>query len=103
VAGTDLSRVTFEPEGAERVGIQTTPVRREGGRKIIPYSAVIYDAEGKAYAYTSPKPLTYVREAIEIEDVEGDRALLSDGPPLGTEVVTVGAAEVYGSEFEVDH
>jgi hypothetical protein len=29
--------------------------------------------------------------------------MLSDGPPTGTEVVTVGAAEVYGTEFEVAH
>jgi hypothetical protein len=29
--------------------------------------------------------------------------MLSDGPSAGTEVVTVGAAEVYGTEFEVAH
>jgi hypothetical protein len=29
--------------------------------------------------------------------------VLSDGPPVGAKVVTVGAAEVYGTEFEVAH
>jgi hypothetical protein len=29
--------------------------------------------------------------------------VLSAGPPAGTAVVTTGAAEVYGTEFEVDH
>jgi hypothetical protein len=44
-----------------------------------------------------------VRQKIVIDDVVGDSVMLFDGPPAGTEVVTVGAAEVYGSEFEVAH
>jgi len=44
-----------------------------------------------------------VRQEISIDRVDGDSVMLSDGPPAGTEVVTVGAAEVYGSEFEVAH
>jgi hypothetical protein len=33
--------------------------------------------------------------------IDGDRAILSDGPAPGTEVVTVGAAELLGTEYEV--
>ena len=44
-----------------------------------------------------------MREAIEVDRVDDERAVLSAGPPAGTEVVTVGAAEVYGAEFEVAH
>jgi hypothetical protein len=103
VAGTDAKRVTFLPEGARRVGLQTAEVGRKGGLKVIPYAALIYDADGKAFVYTSPKPLTYLRQEVEIDRVEGSRVWLSAGPPAGTKVVTTGAAEVYGSEFEVDH
>ena len=64
---------------------------------------MIYLTDGKTYTYTAPEPLTFVRQEIDIDHVVGDSAMLSDGPPAGTEVVTVGAAEVYGTEFEVAH
>jgi hypothetical protein len=102
VDGTDdLKRVTFTAEGAKRIGLQTEAVREAGKRRVVPYAAVIYDPEGTTFVYTSPKALVYVREEIEVDRIEGDRALLSDGPPAGTEVVTVGAAEVYGAELEI--
>ena len=93
----DLQRVTFTAEGARRVDLQTAPVRRN----VVPYAALIYDPEGKTYVYTSPKPLEYLREEVKVDRIEGDRVLVSRGPPAGTEVVTVGAAEVYGTELEV--
>jgi hypothetical protein len=66
--------------------------------KIVPYAAVLYDVRGNTWAYTNPKPLTFVRHAIHIDYIEGDLAVLSDGPPSGTEVVIVGAAELFGAE-----
>ena len=93
----DVQRVTFTEEGARRVDLQTASVRRN----VVPYAALIYDPEGKTYVYTSPKPLEYLREEVKVDRIEGDRVLVSRGPPAGTEVVTVGAAEVYGTELEV--
>jgi hypothetical protein len=93
----DLKRVTFTAEGAKRVDLQTASVRRN----VVPYAALLYDPEGKTYVYTSPKPLEYLREEVKVDRIEGDRVLLSRGPPAGTRVVTVGAAEVYGTELEV--
>lgn len=93
----DIQRVTFTAEGARRVDLQTASVRRN----VVPYAALIYDPEGKTYVYTSPKPLEYLREEVKVDRIEGDRVLVSRGPPAGTEVVTVGAAEVYGTELEV--
>ena len=103
IKGTDVQRVIFDAEAAERVGLQTAPIRQNGEGKIMPYAALIYDAEGNAYAYTAPEPLTFVRKEIKIDRVDGDSVELSAGPPAGTEVVTVGAAEVYGTEFEIAH
>jgi hypothetical protein len=103
IKGTDVQRVIFDAVAAKRVGLQTAPIRQNGEGKIMPYAALIYDAEGNTYAYTAPEPLTYVRKEIEIDRVDGDSVMLSDGPPAGTKVVTVGAAEVYGTEFEVAH
>jgi hypothetical protein len=103
IKGTDVQRVIFDAEAAERVGLKTAPIRQNGQETVIPYAAVIYGADGNTYAYTAPEPLTYVRQQINIDRVAGDSVMLSDGPPTGTEVVTVGAAEVYGTEFEVAH
>jgi hypothetical protein len=103
IKGTDVKRVVFSPEGASRVGLQTAQVRRDGQRKVIPYAAVIYDPEGDTFTYTSREPLVYVREKVKVDYVDGDRVVLSEGPSVGTEIVTVGAAEVYGTEFEVAH
>ena len=36
-----------------------------------------------------------------VDRIEGDRVLLSDGLGPGAEVVTVGAAEVYGAELGI--
>ena len=101
IKGTEVQRVIFDAEAAKRVGLKTAPIRQDGQETVMPYDAVIYGADGKAYAYTAPEPLTYVRQEISIDHVAGDSVVLSDGPPVGTEVVTVGTAEVYGTEFEV--
>jgi hypothetical protein len=103
IKGTDVHRVIVDAEGVERAGIQTAPIRQNGQGTVMPHSALIYDAEGHTYTYTSPEPRTYVRQKIVIDHVDGDSVMLSDGPPAGTEVVTVGAAFVYGTEFEVAH
>ena len=106
IKGTDLSRVILSEEAAKRIALQTVRVQTEqvGGtqRMVIPYAAVLYDANGDAWAYTSPQPLTFVRHRITIDSIEGDLAILSNGPPIGTPVVTVGAAELYGAEFEFE-
>jgi hypothetical protein len=103
IKGSDLQRVTFTAEGARRVGLQTAPVRRSGTREAVPYAALIYDAEGKTYVYRTTGRLTFVREPVDVVRVAGGTAVLSRGPAPGTRVVTVGAAEVYGTELEVGH
>ena len=103
IKGTDVKRVIFDAEGAKRVGLQTAQVRGAGQRKVIPYAAVLYDPEGNTFTYTSPEPLVYVRAKVKVDYVAADRVVLSEGPPAGTKVVTVGTAEVYGTEFEVAH
>lgn len=98
VAGTDLFRITLTADAAKRLEVQTVAVEESGANTVIPYSAVFYAATGETWAYVSPKPLTFVREAIVVESVDGDRAILSDGPAAGTNVATVGVAELFGAE-----
>jgi hypothetical protein len=69
-------------------------------QKVIPYSAVFYDAHGNTWAYTNPEPLVFVRQPIDVEHIEGDVAVLKEGSTLSDEVVTAGAAELWGVESE---
>lgn len=103
VEGDDLSRIVLTSHAAERLGLETTPVRATPRGLVIPYSALIYTPQGETWAYTSPARLVFLRAPIEVERIEGDLAYLSDGPPAGTKVVAVGGAELYGTEFELGH
>ena len=102
IKGTDRSSVTLSERASERLGIKTAPVRVGSQGKVIPYDSVLYDANGKTFTYTSPKPLVFVRASVGVDHIDGGKAILSSGPPAGTEVVTVGAPELYGSEYEVE-
>lgn len=106
-----IKRVILEPRAAERIGLQTAQVREEmvsvdgksALRKVVPYGALMYDTKGAAWTYTSPQSLTFVRVPIVVQDIEGDRVILAEGPPPGTVVVTVGAAELMGAEHKYGH
>ncbi|MBI5031564.1 MAG: hypothetical protein HZB51_13635 [Chloroflexi bacterium] len=85
----------------QRVFVQLVLVGSGALRKIIPYSAVLYDKEGKTWTYTNPEPLVFVRQVITVDYIEGDQAILTEGPAAGTLVVTVGEAELFGAEVGV--
>jgi hypothetical protein len=105
IEGTDNSRVILTENAAKRLGIKTAPVHdaqvRGKLRKVVSYSALFYDLNGGTWVYTNPSPLTFVRARIGVDYINGDLVVLSEGPPSGTEVVTVGAPELYGTEFGV--
>ena len=94
----DFNRVILTEAAAERLGVQTSPVVEHGDQLAVPYSAVIYDLHGETWLYTSPAPFTFVRETITVDFIDGDMAVLSDGPASGTEVATVGVPELYGAD-----
>jgi hypothetical protein len=106
VEGTDVSRVILAARAVERLGIRTATVQNGEGRQaeltVMPYSALVYDTNGRAWAYTSPEQLTFVRSRLTIERIEEQNVFLLDGPPPGTRVVTVGAAELYGTELGIE-
>jgi hypothetical protein len=87
----------------QRVRVEVSLNGSGAQRKVLPYSSVIYDLKGDAWAYTSPAPFTFVRDRINIDYVDGDLAVLSQGPASGTPVVTTGAAELFGTEAGVGH
>jgi hypothetical protein len=102
VSGTDSKRVTFTPEGARRVGLRQAAVARRGKHTVVPYDALVYEPDGKTYVYVARSALSFQREQVKVDRIEGERALVSSGPAAGTRVVTVGATEVYGTELEIE-
>jgi len=109
IEGTALSRVTLTEKAAQRIGLKTDNVREQpvprsaSPRKVVPYSSLIYDPQGQTWVYTSPKPRTFIRHKVEVDYIEGDIAVLNEGPPTGMVVASVGVAELYGTEFGVGH
>jgi hypothetical protein len=106
-----IMRVTLDSRAAERIGLKTAVmeeaiIRLPGltvTRKVMPYSALMYDTNGDTWTFTCMEPLVFVRQKVQVEDIDGDRVILAEGPPSGTTVVTVGAAELMGAEHKYGH
>jgi len=109
IEGTELSRLTLTEKAMQRLDVQTVEVREAmvkrspSPRRVVPYSSLIYDQNGQTWVYTSPQPRTFVRQKVDIDYIEGDLAVLKEGPPTGTAVASVAVAELYGTEFKVGH
>jgi hypothetical protein len=103
LAGSAGAQVKLTDRAIERIGLETAKVRDASGDGAasglaLSNAAVLYDAEGKTWAYVTTAHGTYVRTAISVERFTADDAVLSAGPPAGSEVVTTGAAELFGAE-----
>ncbi len=107
IEGTELNRLTLEAKAVDRIGLETAKVGSlfrfgaDSQRTTIPYGALVYDAKGATFVYTNTEPLVFVRHPVKVEYVEDDLAVLTEGPPRGTAVVTAGGSELTGIEFGV--
>lgn len=106
IKGTPFKRIDLSRGAAARIGLRTAPaVTRPGAggtrEVVVPYDAVVYDANGAPSLYTSPRPLVYIRHPIQIDRIAGSTAILRRGPVRGEAVVTVGADELFGVETGV--
>ncbi len=86
----------------QRVGIDI-PMASVTEAYIVPASAILYDIYGGTWVYvqssTSEKENKFTRSRVLLEWVEGNAAILSKGPTVGSLIVTDGAAELFGTEF----
>lgn len=105
VTGSSVQKVTLSEHAMLRLKIATQPVQAGTTpatvREAIPYAAVVYDHDGSSWAYTSVGERAFQRAPITIVAIQGDQALLSAGPAVGTPVVTVGAPELLGAEYNI--
>lgn len=84
----------------QRVAVRL-PLAATADSLVVPRSAVLFDAFGGAWVYESKDAGVFVRHRVTLTDVVGDAGVLQQGPVPGTRVVTVGAAELFGTEFGV--
>jgi hypothetical protein len=109
VPGSSVQQVQLSAAATHRLGIETQAVRaaagansgRSGTHKVIPYSAVVYDTDGSTWTYVEGAARTFMRNRITVADIEGYTAVLTKGPAVGAQVVTVGAPELLGAEYDI--
>lgn len=107
VAGTvDLYFAFANRDRAYRVGQRVAvalPLSGTAEGLSVPAAAIVRDIYGGEWVYERTAPTSYVRRRIEVGRIENGRALLSRGLERGAEVVTDGAAELFGTEFGTPH
>lgn len=75
------------------------PLKAPATGLTIPAAAILHDIYGGEWVYVRTAPHSFERRRIEISAIRDDRALLSRGLRAGEEVVSAGAAELFGTEF----
>lgn len=85
----------FRP--GERVGV-TIPMKDPADSLAVAWSAVVHDINGGTWVYEKTGPHVYVRRRVQVRHVSEGTAVLATGPAAGANIVTVGAAELFGTE-----
>jgi hypothetical protein len=113
VVGARTSRVVLTQQASGLLGIKTEVVRKAAKSSpqatLVPVAALVYEADGSVWVYTigdasnaAGGTVTFLRVAVTVARIDGDSAELQSGPPAGTPVVTVGGAELLGTEYGVE-
>jgi hypothetical protein len=90
------------PAGGLRVGQRVAvdlPMRGAASGLLAPTSAIVRDIHGGEWVYVRVKPQVYERRRVELAAQSGGFAQITRGLAGGAEVVTAGAAELFGTEF----
>jgi hypothetical protein len=95
------ARVILTEEAVDRVALQTTEVKALGKDLTVDHAALVFDKAGKPWVFSVVGPRAYVRATVTIKEVQDNVVTLSAGPPAGTQVVTVGAIELWGAELGI--
>jgi multidrug efflux pump subunit AcrA (membrane-fusion protein) len=106
-AGTvDLYFAVDNRDRAFRVGQRVSvdlPLAGQTAGLSVPSAAILRDIYGGEWVYQKTAPNTFVRQRVEVASESGGRALLARGLAAGAQVVTDGAAELFGTEFGAAH
>jgi hypothetical protein len=105
VRGSSVGKIVLTPLGAHRLDLQTARVRAAAfpasSLVTVPTSAIVYDSTGKTLVFTRHGHLTFVEATVDVDHINGNVAYLRRGPRGGTDVVSLGAEELFGIESGV--
>lgn len=93
----ELDNQTPKFSPGQRVGV-TLPLQAATDSLTAPWSAVIHDIYGGTWVYERTGERTFCRRRVLVRCVVDNTAVLAAGPEPGTQVVTAGAAELFGAE-----
>jgi RND family efflux transporter MFP subunit len=75
------------------------PLVGETESRVVPRAAILRDIHGIAWVYVNSTEHEFRRQRAEVEFTTDEWAVLSEGPEVGSLVVTDGVAELFGTEF----
>jgi RND family efflux transporter MFP subunit len=83
----------------QRVGV-TLPLQGEDENLTVPLASLVRDIHGNAWVYAKSGEHAFSRRLLMVDRVVGDLAVVASGKiKPGEQVVTTGAAELFGAEF----
>lgn len=89
---------TAEFRPGQRVAV-SLPSRSSAESLVVPWSAVLHDLSGGTWVYENVASHVYARRRVDVRYVADGLAILARGPAPGAQVVSVGAMEIFGTEF----
>ena len=92
------AEITYRP--GQKVGVGLILKELEESL-VVPYASILYDMYGSGWVYENTQERVYVRRRVKVHHVLGEYAVLTRGPEVGAQVVTAGAAELFGTEFGI--
>ncbi len=84
----------------QKVGVTLT-LKTPAESLVVPWPAVLHDVHGGTWVYEKTGPHAYRRTRVQVQYVVDSVAVLKEGPPAGTLVVTERAMELFGTEFGI--
>jgi RND family efflux transporter MFP subunit len=84
----------------ERLAVRL-PLKATDRALVVPQTAVVYDLNGGVWVYEQRAPTQFARRRVELGGPAGTNVIVTRGLAEGITVVSVGAAELYGTEFYV--
>jgi RND family efflux transporter MFP subunit len=105
-ASVDLHYAVAQSQPALRPGervLVELPMRGSTRGLVVPEAAVLYDIHGATWVYEDLGSNAYARRRVEVARHAGDRVVVTRGIDEGTKVVTIGAPELFGTEFGAGH
>jgi hypothetical protein len=94
----DAYRITLSPDTVRRLAIRTTAARPAVRGTMVPYSALIYSANGRTWAYVRDGASSFMRRLVIVDRIDGTKAFVARGLSPGNRVVSQGVVELRGIE-----